>query len=49
MKRAVISKRIFAATLVAAVALAAGSFAGASHSAPAPTVATALFLCPPAC
>jgi hypothetical protein len=49
MKRAVTSKRTIAATLVAAVALAAGSIAGATHSAPAPTIGKALSWCPPAC
>jgi hypothetical protein len=49
MKRAVISKHSIAAMLVAGAALAAGSVAGAGHSAPAPAVGTALMWCPPMC
>jgi hypothetical protein len=48
MKRAVKSKSI-AAMLVAAAALAGGSFVGADHSAPTLSTGKPLHLCPPAC
>ena len=48
MKRASNSKRSVAAILVAVVALAVGSFAGAGHAAPGASVKP-MHLCPPAC
>jgi hypothetical protein len=49
MKRAVTSKKTIAAMLVAAAALAGGSFAGVGHTASATHGGKQFSLCPPAC
>ena len=49
MKRAVTSKKTIAAMLVAAAALAGGSFAGVGHTASAAHGGKQFSLCPPAC
>ena len=49
MKRAVIRKRYAATMIVTALALAAGSVAGVSHSTPAASHITPMTWCPPAC